>query len=222
MSRLYILVEGPTEERFVKDVLTEYFFNKGIFIIPIIISNKKLANGTKFKGGNVTFGKVINECKKLLSSGYTTTLLDYYGIDPKFKGYKESLDIKELRGKKDILEKGLAEEIKNKNFIPNIQMHEFESLLFSNVDEFQWIEDDEDKIAALKIEISHFETPEHINNSKTTAPSKRILNLYPEYNKVLDGIDIAQEIGIEKMMEKCLLFREWIEKIERIVGSTKI
>lgn len=219
MSRLYILVEGPTEERFVKDVLSEYFLNKGIYITPIIISNKILAKGTKFKGGNVTFNKVIDECRKLLGSGYTTTLLDYYGIDPKFKGYKESLEITELRGKKDILEKGLADEIKNKKFIPNIQMHEFESLLFSNVDEFQWVEEDEDKIAALKSEISGFETPEHVNNSKETAPSKRILSLYPQYNKVLDGINIAEEIGIEKMMEECPLFKEWVKKLEKIVGE---
>jgi len=221
MNRLYILVEGPTEERFVKDVLSAYFLNKGIYITPIIISNKILDSGTKFKGGNVTFNKVIHECKKLLNSGYTTTLLDYYGIDTKFKGYKESLDVKELKGKKDILEKGLADEIKNKKFIPNIQMHEFESLLFSNIDEFQWIEEDKDKIIALKSEISGFETPEHVNNSKITAPSKRILKHYPEYNKVLDGINIAQEIGIEKMMVECPLFRGWIEEIEKVMGEIK-
>lgn len=60
------------------------------------------------------------------------------------------------------------------------------------------------------------ETPEHINNNPNTAPSKRILPLYPGYNKVLDGFNIAQDIGIDTMRKECKYFDLWLQKIEAL------
>jgi len=61
-----------------------------------------------------------------------------------------------------------------------------------------------------------YQTPEHINNSEQTAPSKRILNLYPSYQKVSDGTIIAETIGIEKMMKECPHFRKWIDRLSHL------
>ena len=44
----------------------------------------------------------------------------------------------------------------------------------------------------------NYSTPEQINSGGKTAPSKRILEIYPSYQKVSDGILIACNIGIEK------------------------
>lgn len=183
----------------------------------MIIENKRLANGKKFKGGNITFKKVVDESKKLLNSGYVTTLIDYYGIDENFKGYSESIDKKEIEDKKLSLEIELKNEIQNKKFIPYIQMYEFEALLFSDLDTFIYVDEDKFKLTDLKNEIRFFKTPEYVNNTKETAPSKRIKKIYSNYAKVLDGTLLAKEIGIEKMREKCLLFDKWIRTIEEIV-----
>ena len=58
--------------------------------------------------------------------------------------------------------------------------------------------------------------PERINNSRETAPSKRIEGLKYNYNKVSDGFVIAQAIGIDKMREACPLFNDWLTSIERL------
>ena len=64
----------------------------------------------------------------------------------------------------------------------------------------------------LEKQVMEFESPEHVNNSEQTAPSKRILSIYPAYQKVSDGTMIAENIGIEKIMGKCLHFAEWVRK----------
>ena len=58
--------------------------------------------------------------------------------------------------------------------------------------------------------------PEKINNSRETAPSKRLNNLKTsgKFKKTTEGITIAEQIGIDKMRARCPLFNEWLNKIE--------
>jgi len=62
--------------------------------------------------------------------------------------------------------------------------------------------------------IDSFPNPEEINDNPDTHPSKRIENVYPEYNKILHDIDIIEAIGIKVILQKCRHFREWIEKLK--------
>ena len=96
-----ILVEGQTEEKFIKELLAPYFENKSIYIVPIIVSTSRRKSGSKYKG--------------------------------------------------------------------------------------------------------------------ETAPSKRILKIYPKYQKVTDGIIISKKIVIEKMRQKCHHFNDWIIFMENIL-----
>ena len=54
---------------------------------------------------------------------------------------------------------------------------------------------------------------EHVNNSEQTAPSKRIKRIFGSYQKTIDGISVAQAIGIETMMNRCPHFERWVEKL---------
>lgn len=56
--------------------------------------------------------------------------------------------------------------------------------------------------------------PELINNGLETAPSKRILHVIPDYDKVTAGVDSLRQVGIEKLMAKCSHFAEWVGKME--------
>lgn len=217
MKKLLIIAEGQTEEKFIKELIIPYFNAKKIYNVDVtILPNKTLASGVRFKGGAVTFKNVTTYAKKLLQSGYVTTLLDYYGIDKNFDGYEESKKTSNIKDKKETLEKKLALEINNKKFIPYIQMYEFEGLLFSNPDSFIFIDEDFSKIENIKNDISNYPTPEHINDSPHTAPSKRLEKYYNGYSKTVDGIMVAEDMGIEKIIERCPLFKEWLEKLENI------
>jgi hypothetical protein len=59
-------------------------------------------------------------------------------------------------------------------------------------------------------------TPEDINNSQETAPSKRLAKIFPygRYGKVEHGALIAEAIGIETIRAKCPKFDAWITHLE--------
>jgi len=57
-------------------------------------------------------------------------------------------------------------------------------------------------------------TPEEINEGAKTHPSRRIMDLYKSYRKVIHGVLTAQAIGLETIISKCPHFSEWIKKIE--------
>ncbi|MGL5648760.1 MAG: DUF4276 family protein [Clostridium sp.] len=223
MGRVLIVVEGQTEEKFVKDIMIPYFHSKEIYgdLRVTILPSSILNNGKRHKGGVIKFESVVGYVKRLINSAdYVTTLLDYYGIDREFRGYKESLQKSDIKEKKELIEKELELEIMNPKFIPYIQMHEFEGLLFSNPDSFIYIDEKNPSlIDEIKVDISRYLTPEHINDSPTTAPSKRLEKYYEGYSKTIDGLIVAEDIGIATMKKECPLFKEWIEKIERCLNK---
>lgn len=65
--------------------------------------------------------------------------------------------------------------------------------------------------------ISHLLTPEHINNSPETAPSKRLEKLcHGQFDKVLFGVHLAELITIDTMREQCPLFHDWLSQLEAL------
>jgi len=216
MKKILILAEGQTEEKFIKEVLVPYFENKFTYIVPIIISTSRKKSGSKYKGGVVSFGQVKSELLKLLtdtSASMVTTMIDYYGLDNSFPG-KDSIKFhNDLYEKIRFLESCFSNEIKHPKFYPYYQLHEFETLLFSDQESFTSVLKNTDEIQSI---FKHFTNPEEINDNKETAPSKRILKIYPKYQKVTDGIIISKKIGLEKMRQKCSHFNNWIISMEKI------
>jgi hypothetical protein len=70
----------------------------------------------------------------------------------------------------------------------------------------------------LKELVASFASIEHINLGKDTAPSKRILSLFPEYRatKATAGPDIAEYTGLSVIRAKCPHFNQWISKLESL------
>ncbi len=67
-----------------------------------------------------------------------------------------------------------------------------------------------------------FSSPEEINDSELTAPSKRIFALFPEFEKPIHGTFGAMEIGLEKIRQECPLFSQWLTKIESLGMETPL
>ena len=68
------------------------------------------------------------------------------------------------------------------------------------------------------------QNPEKINNSAVTAPSKRIIKAFESkhhYDKPKLGEYVTSKVGIIGLKEKCLHFKEWIEKLEQITNSVE-
>lgn len=217
MKRILILVEGLTEERFVKDVLYPYFLTKNICLIPKILTTKEVKDGANFKGGIRSFVIVKKHILRLLEDTNAvkiTTMFDYYGLSPDFPGITNN-SIIDCQEKIVFLEDEFNKVINNKRFFSYFQLHEFEALLFSSPeiigDAMISTQELTDKVISIS---GQFKNPEYINNHPETCPSKRLIKIYPYYNKVIYGTLISTRIGLETLRKSCPHFNKWIELIE--------
>lgn len=212
MKNVYIYCEGPTEESFINEILYPYFFNTGIVVYPIICATKRTVNKT-FKGGVSDYEKIRKELKMLCKqhrNEYVTTMFDYYAMPANTPDIKcTEPDIHERINK---IERSINASINETNCHFHFMLHEFEGILFSKPDSFALIAD-EGVVAEIQAIRNSYTTPEHINNSPETAPSKRLKSLIPNYAKIKNGTLLSKNMGIDIIMEQCPHFREWIQSI---------
>jgi len=218
MIRVHIICEGQTEEMFVNEVLSELFIPLDIYLYP------KLIGKPGHKGGNFKFERVLRDVKTLLlddTQSYCTTFFDFYGLPEDFPGKKEAITLGNIKDKQGMVTARLAEKLSlhideesMRRFIPYVQLYEFEGLLFSNPKSIASEIGEPDLVNAFVKIRNKFETPEHVNNSRETAPSKRIKKIFTQYDKVIHGSLIALEMGVNTICEECYLFDEWVNKLK--------
>ena len=211
---IYIIVEGQTEEQFVNELIQPYFYNKHDF--PSVIP--RLLGVSGHKGGAVNFGRYRLDVELLLKqekSTIVTSLIDFYKLGTDFPKYKEAKKHNQVESQVALLENACTEAICNNRFVPYIQLHEFEALLFSAKRGFEWFGSLSAKqLAAIEKIITQFPNPELINDSYQTAPAKRLEKIMPSYDKVLQGNIIALENGFQVILNQCPRFSAWIAKLE--------
>jgi hypothetical protein len=191
--------------------LVAFFATHEIFSVTPI----KIATSRVSKGGFVNYAHLKNDATKYLREPDTlvTMFVDYFRVPTSLPNYNSCNDRNQLIDDKiNCLEKSIAADISNGNFIPYIQKYEFESLLFSNNAGFEALFGSGIYNRTLEI-ISEFPNPEDINSGADTAPSKRLLQIMKNYDKIADGNLIALEIGIDNILEKCDRFKVWINTL---------
>ena len=210
MIRVAISVEGDTEEEFVKEVLVKHLRTKGVEPTPILLGRGR----GSFGGGNVSVDRLVPEMVLLFRSfDVVTSLVDFYGFKK-----KEQKTTNELQ---EELTLRISEKLGNRwqpqKVLPYVQKHEFEGLLFSDVDAFEIVIDvTKESIEKLRSIRKQFPTPEDINDDRATAPSKRIKKLIPRYIKKDHGPLIAAETGLDVIRAECPLFDEWVAHLESL------
>ena len=225
MTRILVLVEGPTEENFVNLVLAPHLYALGY----IAVSARLLGNARQrsHRGGirqwESTRQDILIHLKQD-SAVLVTTMVDYYGLPDTWPGRQEATSLNSLKERAARVEQAiladiagsLGGEFEAQRFVPYVVMHEFEGLLFSDPAEFAHSMGKPDLSDSLQSIRAGFSSPEEINDSSETAPSKRVLGLYPGYQKPLMGVEAANAIGLDTIRRECPLFSEWVDKLERI------
>jgi len=222
---VYIVVEGTTEQTFVRDVLAPHMAQKSIYLNPVLIGKPG------HKGGDVRFVRARNDIGNFLkqrSDTYISTMFDYFRIDSKWPG-KEKAHRQLLQGatltashKAEIIETATRNEIRKSfpgydsenRFVPYIEMHEFEALLFSDAD---ILAEKTDIDVSLILRITEgFDNLEEINENPEKAPSKRLGALTSGYRKVAMGKTVSESIGIQAIRSQCPHFDHWLTKLEEL------
>jgi Domain of unknown function (DUF4276) len=220
MLLIYVIVEGQAEETFVKHQLVEMFIHRDIHLIPIVVYKPGQ------RGGLTSFSRAKNDILATLKqkkNPFCTTMFDFFRLPKDFPG-KDSSTSPDIFQKVKVIEDALNVSISEsmgvnfhrQRFIPYIQLHEFEALLFSDTSTLAGSLGRSDSEGTLSDIRSSFESPEHINDGPETAPSKRLLLIMPGYSKPIDGLKACKAIGIPKMRSQCKHFNSWIEKLENL------
>ena len=217
MSRVYVMVEGQTEEAFVREVMDKVYSPVGVYLTPIGVQTSP-----GHKGGVPSFAKVKPQIERMCAhdtGAYVTTLFDYYALPTDFPGYAALAGLVYAPAVTKVLhlEQALSVAIGNARFIPNLMLHEFEALLLTDVNAFaEWT----DKPAALAplYAARAVSAPEDINDSVHTAPSKRIAGAMAGYQKTFHGPLIADTIGLDAMRAACPHFAGWLARLDTMIG----
>ena len=220
MKSIYILCEGETEAEFVEKLLRSHFKALDKHLEPIILSTKRDRSGTKFTGGVSSYEKIRTDLQKLLRDSHVdcvTTFLDYYGLPEDFPG-KAGMAYRKFKTPYErvtYLEEKFAEDIDDRRFLPYIMLHEFEAVLFTDLEALEEVVGVSPDFRKLG-DWQRFSSPEEINDGKDTHPSARLGKAYRGYRKALHGPQAAMQIGLERIREKCLHLDEWIRKLEAL------
>jgi len=217
MRTILVLVEGQTEEKFVKEVLTPHFHNYNKHLIPTIVNTKIVKSGRNFKGGIVSYGQVRRDLMRLLgdtSALCVTTMFDLYGLPDEFPGRNDAPSLP--YDKVQHIENAFRKDIAHPRFLGNLTLHEFEGLLFTKPAEIARALYDPDKELELTKIRASFKTPEEINDNPKTAPSKRLEGIFPIYNKPFYGMVISKRIGLNAICAECPHFHQWVSCLENL------
>ena len=218
MKRIVIICEGETEREFCKTLLASYFGKRNIHIQSPLIKRSM--------GGIIKWSILKKEIETYLREKdvFVTMLIDYYGLYSKyhFPGWSESLKILDKNERMNFLEKAMDDDIDESvkhRFIAYLQLHEFEGLLFNEIEIFYEQVPKEELIGIVELKQTFTDFPDNsemINNNPETSPSHRLERIIRGYNKVLYGHYFAEAIGLERIRKKSPRFNNWLLRIENI------
>lgn len=226
MARLLIHVEGETEETFVNEVLAPHLYLCGFAKVSArLVGNSRQRDR---RGGIRAWSAVRNDILNHLKEDpgcLAATMVDYYGlpqIGAKAWPGREAAAGLPFPQKAPTVQDALLADIcgelgdgfEANRFIPYVMMHEFEGFLFSDCERFGRGIGRPELAAQFQAIRDAFETPEEIDDSPVTAPSKRVKALVPGYEKPLLGALAVLEIGLGAIRAECPHFRNWLERLE--------
>ncbi len=138
MTRLIVVVEGPTEEAFVRHVLGPHLDARGVYT-SATIAGKVVAQrrGQQDRGGGA-FKTWLADVKRIMKRDRNadlrvTTLFDLHGLPRDFPDLEKHRQIRDTSRRCDALEAAWARAVNDPRFIPYLQRHEFEALVLAGL-----------------------------------------------------------------------------------------
>lgn len=227
MVEVIVFAEGPTEEKFIKQLVAPALRHLQVFIKPQTLNTSQTA-----KGGAVTFDRLKFNARNTLRQhpdAVLSTFLDLYALDTDFPAFEEAKKKSDIYSRVTCLEQGMNQAIASyvqcrpERFMPHIQPYEFEGLLFSDVQALSAVEPTWAKSLATLTKIrASVDTPEHINDGYETAPSRRLEGLlHPKYKKTTHGPRATDRISLEVIEKECKHFKAWMDALRNLTNPSK-
>jgi hypothetical protein len=218
VKRIAVLVEGQTEGEFVAQVLQEYFnpdnAADGFWLTPVIVETSRTSTGVKSRGGGKNWRHYDRDLRNLLAEKHwfrVGLLVDYYAYPTDAPGADA---MGHARARHQLLLQALAAEYRDGRFVPGIALHEFETLVIASaMEDSDFLGGSAASEQLREVARGFNDDVELINDGPRTAPSKRVLDAWPDYSKTVDGIEAILDAGLDRVLERCPVMREWLERL---------
>jgi len=224
--RLHVIVEGQTEEEFVKRVLAPHLGLVGVFTdVRCVMTSRRGAYWRR--GGLLDYRRAETDIRLWMkgdqgADAWFSTMFDLYALPVDFPEFVQIGKGTSPNDRARRLETAFASRVGHPRFVPYIQVHEFEALIFADArkleGEFLERKAGVRKLVQLADEVGN---PEMIDDGEQTAPSKRIIRQIPEYEgrKASAGPLVVERIGLDVLRQRCQHFAEWLGRLERLAGA---
>ena len=228
VKRLYLTVEGQTEQAFAVDVLQPHLTQFNVMLLkPRLTGLHARRRGRIPTGGLLnSFRHSLGDIKRWLLEDKSTDarfsmMVDLYSLPNDFPGYENVAGLTDPHRQAQTLESALASEICDRRFIPYLQVHEFEALVLSRPIAFgKWFDNAEMQVQCLTEVCRGFESPEKINHGRDSHPKALIESCFCDYDDNVDGPALAADIGLGTIRSACPHFHQWLAILESLDVET--
>ena len=223
--RLHFVVEGQSEETFVNRVLRVHLSQFEVWTDARCVYTSR-QGPYWIRGGMTRYSRARRDVELWLkqdrgSDVRLTTMFDLYRLPLDFPGMVDAAKQHGVHEKVKILEAAFAKDVVDPRFIPYIQVHEFEALIFADVGRLSIPYPGPERTPALtelERQRKEYGNPEEIDLE--APPSKRIREQIPDYEKISAGILATEAIGLARIREVCTHFHEWLRRLENLGTET--
>ena len=218
MTRLFVVVEGQSEERFVRETLRPHVSH--LDPVAILVETGRTQGGPPARGGG-DWSKWLADIRRSLPAGsrdrVVTTMFDLYGLPKNFPNVGMRSGYADTSQFADALERSMSAAVADARFVPNLIVHEFEALVLAALPELELLlpPSQRTRLAPLRRAVKHA-GPEDINSGDTTHPSQRLADADISYSKLTHGVPAVHALGVNKLKVACPRFGAWIAKLERL------
>ena len=224
MAEIVALVEGETEQTFVRDQLAAHLALNGSTIWPVLPGRQRRHGGVK------KWEVARQDIFRLLRAGrYCTTMFDFYAMPNDWPGRNAASTLPWQTRASYVGAAMLADvtaamsgSFNPAQFLPYVQLHEFEALAFADVEKLasvvsalgNWSPARVAKQFSDILEASG--DPEAINDGYDTCPSRRISTIVPAFRKRVHSPIVTARIGIAALRVRCRHFASWLASLESL------
>lgn len=224
MPEVLVLCEGQTEREFCRSVLGGHLAAHGVDLAGTLVGKPQHK-----QGGIRPWTVYRRELLRLAGERddrYVGLLVDYYGMPPSWPGRGDAptMPVQKRGAHVETRLRASLERKLGERFLPCVQLHEFESLLFVDpkaTAETVAVAGGASSAASgagrlRKIKDDFCGDVEAIDDSPRTAPSKRIQSVFRGYNKVAWGVQAAKDVGVETLRAGCAWLDRWLTRLQSI------
>lgn len=214
--RVYVVCEGQTEEAIAKQTLGPHLEPHRILLVPWVVKTKRPAGGAAHRGGG-RWAHYVREIRQALAdrSASVTTMIDLYGYPTDGPGLPAPKGLRDL-ALAGHLEAAMGSEVADVRFLPHLQVHEIEALLFAAPEAVGARAGDPSVAVALSAAVGSCGGAELVDQGPTTHPSARIKAAWPRFAKTSDGPSLVAAVGLPTIRAACPHFDRWLCAIERL------